>query len=364
MSGQEGAGGGEKTHDPTPKKLSDARKKGDVVRSADISTAAGYLGLILALIFAGPDIVRQMGSILSVSLSQADRFSRQIFSPSGSVLMLKMILDLTISLVPVFAVPVAAVLLSQIGQRTLIFAPEKISPKLSRISPLSVAKNKFGPSGLFEFAKSLVKLLVVSAVVAKFVLTNADVMIGSVRSDANILVRLLASDLMKLLWLVFLISLVISAGDYLWQVFDHKRKLMMSRQEIIDETKQSDGNPHMKQQRRQRGYDIATQRMMADVPTADVVVVNPQHYAVALKWDRKDGSAPICIAKGVDEVAARIREAAMKAGVAIHRDPPTARAIFATIDLGAEIHSDHYKAIAAAIRYAEKVQKMARKTLH
>ncbi len=358
MSDQSGSGGGEKTQDPTPKKLADARKRGDIVRSTDVSTTAAYFGLSLALVIAGPNVVHHVGTVLSVAFSRADGLSREIFSPGGSKVAMEMMIDIALSVSPIFAVPIAIVVLAQSVQRAWIFAPEKIQPKLSRISPLAGAKNKFGMSGLFEFFKSFVKLIIVAAVVAQFVFANTDVMIGSIRSEATVLVRLLASDLMQLLWLVILISTLVSVVDYLWQTFQYKRKNMMSRQEVIDEMKQQDGDPHMKQQRRQKGYDIASQRMMADVPTADVVVVNPQHFAVALKWDRGDGSAPTCVAKGVDEVAARIRETAMKAGVPIHRDPPTARAIFATIKIGEEIRTEHYKAVAAAIRYAEKVRKL------
>ena len=134
----------------------------------------------------------------------------------------------------------------------------------------------------------------------------------------------------------------------------------MTHKELMDEFKEMEGDPHVKQERRQRGHEIATSRMMADVPTADVVIVNPTHYAVALKWDRTPGSAPVCVAKGVDEVAARIRATAEEAGVPIHSDPPTARALHATVDLGQEIAEEHYRAVAAAIRFADRMRKIAR----
>jgi flagellar biosynthetic protein FlhB len=162
-------------------------------------------------------------------------------------------------------------------------------------------------------------------------------------------------------YIVFLISAIVSVLDYFWQKFDYKRKLMMTRQEITDEMKDSEGDPHMKHKRRQMGNDIASQRMMEDVPDADVIVVNPQHFAVALKWDRSAGSAPVCVAKGVDEIARRIREIAAASGVPIHRDPPTARSLFATVEIGQEVEPDHYKPVAAAIRYAEKMRKLADK---
>ena len=130
----------------------------------------------------------------------------------------------------------------------------------------------------------------------------------------------------------------------------------MSRKEMTDEAKEQEGDPHVKQQRRQKGYEIAMNQMLADVPDADVVVVNPTHYAVALKWDRLQGGAPICVAKGVDDIAARIRETANENNVPIHRDPPTARALYATVDIGEQILPEHYRAVAASIRFAEKMR--------
>jgi flagellar biosynthetic protein FlhB len=153
---------------------------------------------------------------------------------------------------------------------------------------------------------------------------------------------------------------VIGAVDFLWQVSEHHRKNRMSHEELKEEVKQSEGDPHMKQQRRQRGMDIATNRMLRDVPSADVVIVNPTHYAVALKWDRGKVGAPVCVAKGVDEIAARIREVAAEAGVPMRRDPATARALHASVEIGQEILPEHYRAVAAAIRFAEAMRAKAR----
>jgi flagellar biosynthetic protein FlhB len=143
----------------------------------------------------------------------------------------------------------------------------------------------------------------------------------------------------------------------MWQRAQHLRRNRMSRQEMVDENKDQEGDPHVKMQRRQRGQEIATNRMLQDVAKADVVVVNPTHYAVALRWNRKGRGAPICVAKGFDEVAARIREKAALAGVPLHSDPATARAIHASVQIGQPILPDHYRAVAAAIRFAEAMRK-------
>jgi len=359
VSSGESSGGGEKSHEPTEKKVHDARKKGDIARSPDISAAATYFGLAISIAVFGRGVVNSAGSILSGVYGSADTFSVQLFASGGRSLMLEFLLDLGLAIAPIFLFPVAVLFAVMLAQRAIVFAPTKLELKLSRISLLASLKNKFGPSGLVEFAKNFLKLVVVSVGVIWFLKGHFGLLVGSVQSEANIVAYQMARMLISFLWLVFLISLVVGAGDYFWQVFDHKRKLMMTRQEVMDEHKDSEGDPHMKQKRRQRGYDIATQRMMADVPGADVIMVNPQHFAVALKWDRSGNGAPVCVAKGVDEIAARIREIATESGVPIHRDPPTTRAIYATVDIGEEIQTDHYKAVAAAIRYAEKIKNMA-----
>jgi flagellar biosynthetic protein FlhB len=157
--------------------------------------------------------------------------------------------------------------------------------------------------------------------------------------------------------IIFGLALVLGAADYLWQVYRHRIRNRMSRQDLMDEYRDAEGDPHTRATRRQRGQEIAMNRMLADVPTADVIVVNPTHYAVALKWHRAKRQAPICVAKGVDETAARIRDLAAEHGIPVHRDPPTARAVFATVGIGDQIRPDHYRAVAAALRFAEALRK-------
>jgi flagellar biosynthetic protein FlhB len=160
--------------------------------------------------------------------------------------------------------------------------------------------------------------------------------------------------------LVVLVMVVVGGLDQLWQIFDHRQRQRMTHQEMREEHKDSEGDPHIRQQRRQRAIAAATAQMVAAVPKSAVVIVNPTHYAVALRWSPGDKGAPVCVAKGVDEVAARIREAAIEAGVPIHSDPPTARALHATTRIGDEISSSHYAAVAAAIRFAEAMRVKSR----
>ncbi len=351
---------GEKSHEPSQKKLDDARRRGEVPKSTDLTTAAGYAGLLLVMIAFGSATLSAGGTALAALVGQADRLSGLWFTDSATPLALGLAGRIVLPLSVWLGVPAVAVLIALIAQRGIVFAPERVQPKISRISILSNAKNKFGRGGLFEFAKSAVKLTIYSTVLGVFLARQMpEIVTTSMLDPAGALMRLgrLAVGFMAI---VLVIAAAIGVVDLLWQHQEHIRKNMMSRKELMDEHKQTEGDPHVKQQRRQRAQDIAMNSMLADVPDADVVVVNPTHFAVALKWSRKPGAAPVCVAKGVDEIAARIREAAAEAGVPVHRDPATARALHATVGIGEEVRPEHYKAVAAAIRFAEKMRLRAR----
>lgn len=351
--------GGEKTHDPTPQKIEKARKKGDIAKSADVSVAASYLGLLVAFMAVGGTAVSTAAQGLIPFIASPDQLSG-ILGSGGLKLSAEMLGQVVSSLVPLFLVPAAAVLVSIIAQQAFVVAPEKVIPKLNRISPISGAKNKFGLNGMVEFLKTFIKMSFVSMLVGSYLYRTQDQIIASAQMGPAGLTMMLAKVLIDILIIVTILSILVGLGDFLWQKYSHNKKLLMSFQEMRDENKESEGDPHTKNQRRQRGREIATNRMLLDVPKADVIVVNPTHYAVALKWDQGNKSAPKCVAKGEDEIAARIRETAMASGVPIHSDPPTARAIYSTVKIGHEIRPGHYKAIAAALRYAEIMRKKAR----
>ncbi|PVA09692.1 flagellar biosynthesis protein FlhB [Pelagivirga sediminicola] len=358
MSGQ--SDDAEKSHEPTQHKLDEARKKGELARSADLTAAAAYVGILLTGMAIGAQSVTYVSSRLMVLIDQADGLSKLIFDGHASAPVGGFMGVVALGLLAWFMVPAALALLSLFATRTLVFAPAKLELKGSRINPISNAKNKFGPSGLFEFAKSFVKLVVYSVALGLFLKWRLPALESALYSEPGGIGALLAQVLMEFMLIVCLVAICIGVLDFLWQHFDHQRKNRMSHQEVRDEFKQQEGDPHMKNERRSRGARIAQEQMMADVPTADVIVVNPTHYAVALKWSRAPGAAPECVAKGVDHVALAIRDLAMQHGVPIRHDPPTARALHATTEIGQQIDPDHYRAVAAAIRFAETMRRRAR----
>ncbi len=357
MSGEQD--GADKTHEPTRHRLEEARRRGDVPRSADVTAVAALAGLTLAIGAGGVWIVGAAGSRLRSFVEMPDALAAAAFSGGGAVPVRGLAAATGLLLLPV-AVAALLVVVALAAQRAVVIAPGKLLPKLDRISPVAGLRNRFGVSGLVGFLRSAAKLVAVSAAAGAFLAGDLDRLVLSAQLAPGPGMAYLTGLLIRFLWLAIVVTGAIAALDLLWQRFDHERKLRMSREDLRQEQKQTEGDPAMKQERRRRGQEIATQRMLQDVPDADVVVVNPQHYAVALKWDRRPGSAPVCVAKGVDEIAARIREIAEASGVPVHRDPPTARALHASVEIGEEIRPEHYVAVAAAIRYAERMRALAR----
>jgi flagellar biosynthesis protein FlhB len=349
--------GQEKPYEATQRKLDQAREKGDIPRSLDLMAAATYCGLLAFAFTVGAAAIAGAGATLAGLLGNAGRLAA---TGAGSDLIAAWILEVSIWLGPAFALPILFVVGAVFLQRAWVFAPDKLAPKLSRISPIENAKQKFGRNGLFEFAKSAVKLIVISVIVGLFLVRHLPDLLALPSASPGQVSGLMLGKATDFLVLVSVLALLFGAIDYLWQRAEHLRTQRMSRKELLDETKETEGDPFIRQQRRQRGYDIATNRMIVEVPKADVVIVNPRHYAVALRWDRAAGGAPVCVAKGVDEVALRIRAVAMEAGVPIRQDPPTARALHAAVEIGQEVLPEHYRPVAAAIRFADAVRKRAR----
>lgn len=352
----------DKEHEPTQKRLDEARRKGDVPRSADLVTATGYAGFLLVAVSVGPVTLGQLGTVLMAPLDRASSLAEDVFAGGGAPFGGHLLGAAAPILAPWVLVPALFALLALVAQRSLVVAPSKLAPKLSRISPLSNAKEKFGRNGLFEFFKSFVKLLLYTSVLGVYLIARTERILATPALSPGLVVIELGALVIGLLVIVLVIALALGLIDLVWQRSEFLRRNRMSRKELMDELKESEGDPQMKQQRRQKAVAIAMNQMMADVPRADVVIVNPTHYAVALVWDREKGRAPHCVAKGVDEIALKIRTIAQEAGVPIQSDPPTARALYGSVEIGEEIRHEHYRAVAAAIRFADRIRQKARRS--
>ncbi|MEM0990201.1 MAG: flagellar type III secretion system protein FlhB [Pseudomonadota bacterium] len=350
----------EKFQDASPRKLERARQKGEMPRSQDMQAFAAFVGLAVALLVSGTWASLILGETMMAFLAHPEELVRLGTTGAGQAITGDVLLRIGTGLSPLLLTPAVLILIWLISQRAIVLAPEKLLPKISRISLIQNAKQKYGPQGLFEFIKSAVKLVAVGAVLGIAVAGEIDRLPGYVRIEARHLVLLLESQLWQILTGILIVWLAIALIDAAWQRHSHLKRMRMTHQEIKDEAKQSEGDPHFRQTRRERAREIANNRMLHDVQKADVVIVNPTHFAVALKWSRVERTVPICVAKGEDEIARRIRIRAEQSGVPIHQDAPTARSIHALVEVGTPILPEHYKAVAASIVFADQMRAKAR----
>lgn len=345
----------EKPFEPSERKLQKAREKGDVPRSTEVNVLAMYLGSWLVLTVGAGFAVTQW-------LAMATRALGVEGWPAGSAFALASSLGQYTWLVlcALLLVPVAAILAGLIAQRGLVFSVKKIAFDPKRLNPVKNAAQKFGGSGLMTFGISLLKAALICMGGWYLFAALLDRLAASAMGSDVQWVTWLGELLGKVLMMAIAISAVLAVIDLLWKRHEYLRKNRMTRKEVDDEQKDSEGDPHLKAARRQRAVDIAMKQMLADVARADVVIVNPTHYAVALEWKRGSGRAPVCLAKGTDDVAARIRDRAREHKVPIYSDPPCARALHATVQIGEEIRRENFAAVAIAIRFAESMRKKAR----
>jgi len=349
-----------KTHEPTPRRLQQAREQGEVVQSRDLHTFALYVMVAIVLLAAIGPLIQGMGQAILGPLWHADHATGMADYPDMAAVVRHVFGSIGPWWLALLAILAVGPLISVLGQQALVVAGKNVQPKLSRISLIQNAKQKYGPKGLVEFLKSLVKLSAVVAITAA-VLTPFIAQAPSYTGAApTFLGGILHRELVALALGVTALYAGIGAIDYLWQRHMHLQKHRMTRKEMEDEQKETEGNPQVKGKRRERAQAVASNRMLFDTRTASVLVVNPEHYAVALKWQQGQQAAPVCVAKGVDHMALALRRVAAAHQVPVFRDPPLARLLHASMEVGDEVEEEHYKAVAVAIRFALKLDRQRR----
>jgi flagellar biosynthesis protein FlhB len=351
---EEAETGGERTEEPSQRRLQEARERGQIPRSRELTNFATMVG--------GSATLVAIGSSLSAHLSQMMRSGLSIdanaLSDTHSMIaaLTSAALIATTALLPVFGALIGLVLLASVILGGWNFSPGAMAPDFSRLSPLAGVKRLFGLHGVSELAKALLKLLVVGGVCFAIV----SWLFGDVLSLGRMAPRAAVGRGARLLswafvWLCASLALV-AMVDVPLQLFQFKRQLRMTRQELRDESKELDGRPETKQRIRQMQQMLSRRRMLHKVPTADVVLVNPTHFAVALKYDPKKMRAPRVLAKGVDLVAANIRRIAEEHRVPIFESPKLARALYRSTDLDKEIPTGLYMAVAQVLSYIFRIK--------
>lgn len=347
-----------KTEKPTPKRLEQAREKGQVASSQDVKSWGMLAGALVCLAGLAPGAATRVAATGRTFLDQAEAIS---LDPSNlQAALAALIADIALAITPILGVLVAAAIVANVGQTGLIWAPSRISPQLSRLSLASGAKRLFSLRAFIEFAKGLLKLAAVGTIcvilgrslVEDMALLPAVPTAGLLGRVGDVAVWLVAGTLGVLT--------LIAGLDFTFQRLSFLKQLRMTKQELRDEIKQSEGDPHIKARIRRLRNERARTRMMAEVPKAAVVITNPTHFAVALAYDMSAMAAPKVVAKGVDTMARRIREVAEENEVPIVENPPLARALYAAVDLNEEIPMEHYQAVAQVIGYVMRLKDRAR----
>lgn len=344
----------QKTEDPTPKRLRESREKGEVAKSQELT----HWFMILAFAF----IAGVFGPWLATSISQSlvfviERPHLIDLSDDGSrQVLIDILLSLGLALLPVVLLVVAAALGGTVLQTGLLFSAESLKPKLSKISVLEGFKRQFSSKSLMEFVKGVLKISLVAGVVILAIWPKREQLNELAQMEMTALLEVLQETALIVLIAVLAMMTVIAALDFAFQRFQHIKKLRMTRQEVKDEFKQTEGDPMVKARLRQIRQERARGRMMAEVPKADVVITNPTHFAIALKYEMDAMAAPRVVAKGVDHLALRIREVAKEHDIPLVENKPLARALYDSVDLDQEVPPEHYKAVAQIIGYVMRLK--------
>ena len=353
MAEQEGQ---EKTEVPTEKKRRESREEGQVAFSKELSSAALLAGIVLTLVATSPiilDAMRQLMSQIFRDLAQRKELSIDIiFTLSGEILSI---------ILPAFA-PFAAVIIfvgifASVLQVGVLITFKAIAPKFNKISPLTGLKRLFSSQSLADFLKSMAKLIIVGFVGYLTYIEKITELNGlSVSTPESILIYNF-TVVAEVAGKIVLALVAIAIFDYFYQRWHHEQQLMMTKQEVKDETKQTEGDPQLKARIRQIQREMSNARMMQEVPKADAVIVNPTHFSVAILYDRDVMSAPEVIAKGADHLALRMRTVARENNVPILERPELARDLYANVEIGDDIPERFYKAIAEILAFVYRLRK-------
>jgi flagellar biosynthesis protein FlhB len=344
----------EKTEEPTSKRLDDAHKKGQIARSRELNTFVMLMASSFLFLMMG----EQIGNGLLEMMKTEFHLEREvIFDPASPLVHLKrLMIDGIMLIAPFLAVMVVAAIIAPLALGGWVFSWEAIAPKLEKLDPIKGMGRLFALRGLIELVKALLKFLLVFTVAVvlfkKFV--NELLGLGSEPIEQSIIH---GAHIISFSFLILSASLIlVVVFDVPYQLWDHSKKLKMTLQEIKDEMKESEGSPEVKGRMRRMQMEMAQNRMMSEVPKADVIVTNPSHFAVALKYDQNSTSAPKLVAKGVDLMAAQIRNIAIKANVPLLASPPLARALYYATDLNKEIPQGLYLAVAQVLAYVYQLK--------
>jgi flagellar biosynthetic protein FlhB len=345
-----------KTEEATPQKLEEARKKGDVAKSADVAPALSLLGATAVIVMGGGYFATSIGEAFMPFIASPHLLIGGLEAGAG----VEIGMNAVWAVAPFLGAVMLATIIGGVGgnvfQSGFLFSAEKMKPKWEKVSPMGGLKRIFGPDGLMQFAQTFAKLIAVS-VICWMVLKPHMREFENMAAMSPAAILPLTRDLMIALMASTLVFLVLGAGaDFIWQRMRFAKRQRMTKEEVKEEYKNTEGDPHVKAKLRQIRMQRSRQRMMQNVPKATVIVTNPTHYSVALRYEAGD-AAPVCVAKGVDALALRIREVAREHDVPIVENVPLARALYAAVDIDETIPREHFEAAARIIGFVMQKRK-------
>ena len=345
-----------KTEEATPHKLEEARKKGDVAKSPDVAPALSLLGATAVIVMGGGYFATSIGEALIPFIAQPHLMLGGLEAGAGVEIGMNAVWAVAPFLGAVMLATIIGGVSGNVFQSGFLFSAEKMKPKWSKVSPMGGLKRIFGPDGLMQFAQTFAKLIAVS-IICWMVLKPHAREFETMAAMSPLTILPLARDMMIALMASTLVFLCLSAGaDFVWQRMRFAKRQRMTKEEVKEEYKNSEGDPHVKAKLKQIRMQRSRQRMMQNVPNATVIVTNPTHYSVALRYEAGD-AAPVCVAKGVDAVALRIREVAREHNVPVVENVPLARALYAAVDIDETIPREHFEAAARVIGFVMQKRK-------
>lgn len=341
---------GEKTEQPTDKRLRDAREKGDIAKSTEVVSAAVVLAVIAFFIASSDSVFSSLAAAVSYALENAARLPyEEAVRLIGAV-----VVGCALSIVfPVVALVICAALLALLPQTGFLIAPKAAIPKIENLNPAKWFKKVFSKNNLFEFVKNIIKVVVLSVAVYRACSNHVREIFMLMRGDIGSMWRVAGSLFFDMAVYAIAAFGILAALDFVYNKFKYNKEHMMSRQEVKDEFKQSEGDPHIKQKRRQLHQEMANQNTVGKTRKAKVVIVNPTHYAVAIDYDKDRTKLPVVLAKGQGELARRMIEAAKEENIPIMRQPELARALYA------DAHEDEYVPSDLLLQVAEVLRIIA-----
>ncbi|MEA3221959.1 MAG: flagellar biosynthesis protein FlhB [Thermodesulfobacteriota bacterium] len=353
---KESEDGQERTEQPTSKRIRDAREKGQVAKSIEVSTAFLFFASILAFYFYIPLLASKMIKFTRLYLGNTLIWDGT--KDSLVELFYNVVIDMSAMLLPIFIVFLFIGFFSNFIQVGFQMTVEPIIPKLSKLDPIKGIKQKFfSMKSLEMLVKCILVLIIITWVAWRAIKREIPVFPPLINCDIGVIVLTYFKAAMHLLWDALWVFIIIAIADYAFQKWQHRQDLMMTKQEVREELKQTEGNPQIKSRIRSIQLHIARRRMMQEVPKADVVITNPTHLAIALQYERGKMIAPTVVAKGAGVLAEKIKEIARSSWVPIVEDKPLASLLYKSVEVGEAISEDMYKAVAEILAYVYRIKK-------